>query len=777
MKNLLFTVLVIILLSSALLSAQGVITGTILDNRTQEALPGVNILVLDTERGAATDLDGTYTISDVPFGTHRVEISFIGYETKIISDVVVTSAKAADVSTGLSEQVFEGDAIVVTGGYFVEEKRTQPSVLGLSREEIRRFPGGFEDVVRTVSTLPGVAVNTDGGRNDLIVRGGGPSENLYIVNNIEVPNINHFGSQGSSSGSLSFVNLDFVDDVTFSTGGFNARYGDKMSSVLQLEMNEGRSDQLGAKALVSATQFGFNGEGPLGDDANFIFSARKSYLDLIFKAAGLPFIPVYTDFNLLSTWKPSDKDRIVFIGLAAVDRVERDQSSEQNRVTNAGIMSNAQDQIITGVDYRRLLDHGYLDATVNYNRNDFRFRQANENLQEYFRSDALEEELGVKLQHFWALNKQIGISSGVSSKLLTNNSTTTFADSIYDRNGRKISIDQFGIPARQQNASDAVKSAAFVETDWLISDSWKANLGIRYDNYSFLNDPGYLAPRAAVTWSPSVLMDIKFSAGTYYQSPSYVWTLNEANKNLKALRNDMAVIGINYLLRDDTRLSFETYYKNYSNLPTGTLPGVTDHIVITNTGTGYGGRDDDFQSFGYFPMVSQGKGNAYGFELMLQKRFSDVPCYGQFSLSYSKSDLTAGNGKTYPNQYDQRFILNLSGGYILNRDWEFSAKFRYFTGVPYTPVYRPAENPIQPGTIQNIPQEYLAGRLEAGHHLDVRVDRYFLFNSWTLIAFVDIQNIYNYKIPLRPTYDFWTDEINGSSSLGILPSIGISAEF
>ena len=131
---------------------------------------------------------------------------------------MVSNNKPATINIKLAEQILETDQIVVTAGYFVEETMTQPSTIGLNREEIRRFPGGFEDVVRTISTLPGVAVNYTGGRNDILVRGGGPSENLYVINNIDVPNINHFGTQGTGSGSLSFINLDFVDNVSFSTG-------------------------------------------------------------------------------------------------------------------------------------------------------------------------------------------------------------------------------------------------------------------------------------------------------------------------------------------------------------------------------------------------------------------------------------------------------------------------------------------------------------------------------------------------------------------------------
>jgi hypothetical protein len=239
----------------------------------------------------------------------------------------------------------------------------------------------------------------------------------------------------------------------------------------------------------------------------------------------------------------------------------------------------------------------------------------------------------------------------------------------------------------------------------------------------------------------------------------------------------MSILSWEYFFRRDTRLSVETYYKNYSDLPTGTIPGVNDYIVITNTATGYGGREDDFQSFGLFNLTSKAKGISYGAEILLEKKFSEIPFYGKLSLTLGKSEFTAGNGRKYPGQYDQRFILNLSGGYILSDKWQFNGKFRYFTGVPYTPVYIPNQNPINPGQIQNLPQEYLSDRLAAGHHLDLRVDRFFNFANWTLIVYADIQNVYNYKIPLRPNYDFWKKKIDDESSIGLLPSIGISAEF
>lgn len=772
------TFIVLSLLSAALWAQEkGSITGMVIDAQTKEPLVGVNVVLIGTERGGSTNDEGKFRIEELPGGAYQAEFSYLGYLSEIKTDIIVTNTRPAYLSVQLKPQPVQGEAVLVTAGYFVEEKETQPSVIGFSREEIRRFPGGFEDVVRTVSTLPGVAINTSGGRNDLLVRGGGPAENLYVVNNIEVPNINHFSTQGSSSGSLSFVNLDFVESVTFSSGGFAARYGDKMSSVLSLDMSRGRDDRPGGKFLISATQFGANIEGPLEERGNYILSARKSYLDFIFKAAGLPFVPVYTDFNLLANYDLSPRDQLFLLGLVALDRVDRDQSTEENRVTNAGIMDNTQDIWIGGINYRRLFNHGYLDATLNFNFYQYRFSQVDEFESEYFNSRADERETGLKLQHYWSISPGLGLLSGVSVKTLLNKNTTVFADTIYDSNGNRTPASALGLENSYAADARAQKYAAFAELEWDPHPKWEFNAGVRADYFSFINRAAYLAPRLAAKFKFAGRHSVKASGGIYYQSPSYVWTVNPVNRDLKALRNDMLILGWDYLARNDVRLALEGYYKRYRDLPTGAIPGVNDYIVMSNTGGGYGGREDDFQSFGYFPLTSGARGEAYGMELLLQKKFSEIPCYGQLSLSYGKSELTAGNGKVYPNQFDQRFIFNLSGGYKFNRSWEISGKFRYFTGIPYTPVYRPSENPLNPGLIQNLPEEYLTARLNPGHHLDVRVDRYFYFRSLTMTLYLDIQNIYNYKVPVRPSYDFWEDEVNTSNSIGILPSIGFSLEF
>ncbi|MDZ7345656.1 MAG: TonB-dependent receptor [candidate division KSB1 bacterium] len=671
----------------------GSLNGTVTDAKTGEPLVGVNVVVMDTPYGASTDAEGRFFIQRIPVGTYRLRFDYIGYESVIKTDIVVKSSRNEAVNASLTPTVIEGSEVVVTAGYFVESTKAQPSVIALSREEIRRYPGGFEDVVRTVSTLPGVAVNNAGGRNDLLVRGGGPSENLYVINGIEVPNINHFGTQGAGSGSLSFVNLDFVQDVSFSTGGFGARYGDKMSSVLSLEMIENHATSFDPKLTISATQYGADFRQPLGNRGGVIFSARRSYLDLIFKAAGLAFVPVYTDFNLIGHYDLTPKDKLFLLSLSAINDVDRDLSTFQNRVENAGILGNAQYQAVAGMTYRRLLNAGYLDAVVSTNLYKFGFRQADPELFEFFRSDAREREVNVKLERYWVASKTLGLRSGVSAKTSIFKNEVSFADVIYDRNGNSLPIAALGLPQRFSQDQTAFKTAAYAEADWLLHPKWELNLGARADRYGYLEQKLYAAPRLAVNYKLNPQHSFKLSGGVYYQPPSYVWLTNSANRSLKALRNTMGVLGWNYLAQEDLRLSVETYYKSYRDLPTGTVPGVSDYIVITNTGTDYGGSRENFQSFGYFDMVSKGKGRSYGVELLVQKKFSNTPFYGLWGVTLNKTELTAGNGLTYPGQYDQRFIMNLSGGYKPNRNWEFSAKFRYYTGVPYTPVYVKGANP------------------------------------------------------------------------------------
>ena len=199
----------------------GTITGNVRDLDSKQPIAGANVILLGTKQGATTDLEGNFKITGVPVNVYRVKASIIGYASVTKTDIEVMMSKPAYVDFDLNEEPIQLNDITVKSEYFTKTPSEPISTTSFGYEEIRRSPGGFEDVVRALSVLPGVA-QADAGRNDLIVRGGAPSENLYIVDGMEIPNINHFGTQGAAGGPLSYINLDFVKETSFSSGGFSA---------------------------------------------------------------------------------------------------------------------------------------------------------------------------------------------------------------------------------------------------------------------------------------------------------------------------------------------------------------------------------------------------------------------------------------------------------------------------------------------------------------------------------------------------------------------------
>jgi hypothetical protein len=206
----------------------GIIKGRLFDAETKHPLIGANIVILNSTLGAASDLNGYFMIQDVPVGSYVLQFSYIGYNPLIKPDIIIRSQRTTYLEVELSISSIESDEVLVTADYFSEKKDQPLSVTSFSREEIRRAPGSAGDVSRIIQTLPSIA-KIDDQSNNLVVRGGNPIENTFYIDNIEIPNINHFPAQGASGGPIGILNVDFIDQVIFYTGGFSATYGNKLS--------------------------------------------------------------------------------------------------------------------------------------------------------------------------------------------------------------------------------------------------------------------------------------------------------------------------------------------------------------------------------------------------------------------------------------------------------------------------------------------------------------------------------------------------------------------
>ncbi|MBN1638165.1 MAG: TonB-dependent receptor [Ignavibacteriales bacterium] len=758
-KKVLKFLFLFIIAFQANIAQRGNITGKVVDRVSKEPLIGVNVIVIGTDFGAATDIQGYFEIRNIPIGTYQVRASFIGYEPGIRTDVVVNSAMSAMIDFDLLQSAVELDYVVVEADYFDINTTEVISVTSFGYEEIRRSPGGFEDVIRALSILPGIS-QVSAGRNDLIVRGGAPSENLFIVDGFVVPNINHFGTQGATGGPLSFINLDFVSNTTFSTGGFSSIYGDKLSSVLELSLREGRKDKLGGKATISATQFGLNLEGPISDNQRFFFSARRSYLDFIFDAAGFNFVPEYWDVIAKYNYNFNTTNKLSFLFISAFDRVKFNNNSKEDIEDNSRILGTNQNQYLAGLSYQHLIKDGFYTISLSRNFVDYDSFQKDTLFNPIFTNKSREQENELKFDLVYKLDRTSELNLGASGKYIKFNAdvffppyTTTF--------GETLEVNELS------SAKKYYKASVYSQySKMCCNDNIRFNFGLRLDYFNAIEEKIYFSPRFSTAYYLTDLTTLNFAIGIYHQFPSYIWLqANEANKNLKAIRVNQYIVGIDQRLRKDVRAKLEFYYKDYHNYPTSVL---RPYIVLANTGAGYTGTNDNFATFGLEQLVSSGIGYSNGIEFSVQKKSSDIPHYALFSLTYNVSKFTGLDEIERYSLYDQRWIVNLVFGYVFDKNWETSFKFRLATGNPYTPFNNDGTQSVE---------KYNTERFDALHSLDVRVDKRWDFNGWSLITYLDIQNIYNNKYSNNLRWDREKQIAENESSIGILPSIGVSLMF
>jgi len=734
----------------------GMITGHVVDVATQEPLIGANIQVVGTSLGAISRIDGTFTIELVPVGTYALQATILGYKPVIESDLVVNAVKPLEVKFALHQTVLEGGSVTVRPNYFEAISDKLLSVNTQSYAEIRRLPGGLEDVVRAISILPGVA-QVQNGRNDLIVRGGAPSENLYVVDGIEVPNINHFGTQGATGGPLSFINLDYVASATFASGGFGVRYGDRLSSVTNLELREGREDHWGGKATISASQFGLNLEGPLNTRGTLALSARRSYLDFLFKAAGFAFVPEYWDFLIKSEYHLGGNDHLNLVGLSAIDDVKLFNDTPEKRYDNSRVLTSDQYQAVTGITWKHLFYNGFSTLTLSNNRYRYSTAQSDTSLKAVFANESLERETLLTANVIYRPRRFTELTLGLQGRMVLFNS--------------EILLPQYRTSFGETiDITSALDTTAYKAAGWLQASqdlgSFNFTLGGRFDYFNLIAKGFSASPRLTLQYKLNNLTQISASAGRYHQSPAYIWiAANPFNRNLKPIRADQYILGLQHLLRDDIKLSVEGYYKQYGDYPASTL---RPYLVMANTGAGFGGADEDYSSFGLDPLISRGSGYARGIELFLQKRLSQAPYYGLISITYNESRFKGLDGVLRPSSFDQRWIVNFGGGYIIDSKWEVSGKFRLATGRPYTPF-----NAAQTRSADL----YNSARIDINHSLDLRVDRRWSLGGAELITYVDVQNIYNRPYRDVPRWNAFKQEYDDRASIGILPSIGISLEY
>lgn len=747
----------------------GTVSGTVRDRKTQEALPGVSVTLEGTELGTATDAEGRFRLTGVPTGSYNLRATFVGYDALLRANLSVTSGNANIVNLELSAGAQALGEVTVTArrAIRVATAETPLSVQQLNAEEIKSNPGGNFDISRVIQSLPGVGITaaTGGFRNDIIIRGGAPNENVYYLDGIEVPVINHFQTQGSAGGPVGILNVSFIEDVTLSTSAFNARYDNALSSVLQFRQRDGNPDRIQGNLRTSATEVAGTLEGPLAKNTTFLASVRRSYLQLLFKAIDLPIRPSYWDAQYKITTRLSPKTTVTALGIAALDkfRVEppKDSSPEKDFILRSTPTSEPWNYTV-GFSLRHLVPQGFLNValsrTEQYNKVD-QFEGGNVNAgdetKRVLRTRSTEAENKLRLD----VNKSSGrwlYSYGAVGQIIQ-------YDNNFQQRLRRETVDpatgavlQPGLTVRFNSAIAFGRFGAFgqVSRTLLPADRLTLSLGVRTDGNTFTDDGRHLlrtlSPRVAASLVLTPTLNLNASVGRYYKlPPSTLLGFREAtgqlvNRGNRYIGTTHYVAGLELLPRPATRITLEGFWKQYDHYPVSARDGIS----LANLG-------GDFNALGNETVTSTGRGRAYGAELFFQQKLTKK-LFAVFSYTLFKSEFTGQDGGYKPSAWDSRHLVSGLLGRKFSKGWEMGLKYRLAGGAPYTPYDLDASrrNYLTTGVGDFDYGQLNTLRLNTFQQLDFRLDKKFNRRRTTFDLYLDVQNALVAKNPAVPNYTF-----------------------
>ncbi|WP_337042616.1 TonB-dependent receptor [Emticicia sp. 17c] len=806
-----FVFLLLLITSTGFGQNTGNIYGKVVDKNTQEALIGATISVEQSTQGTTTDLEGNFRLT-LPVGTYNLKVTFVGYQTLIKYNINLTSGNAQSVNFELQAETASLSEVTVKNkrekSAIASDVITPLSVQSLTVEEIRSNPGGNFDVSKVIQALPGVAgtTGTGGFRNDIVLRGGGPNENIYYLDGIEIPVLNHFSTQGSAGGPAGIINTAFVEDIKLSTSAFNAQYDNSLSGVFEINQKVGNSERLQSNVRLSATELAATFDGKISDKTNFLLSGRRSYLQFLFKLIDLPIRPNYWDFQTKITHKLGNKTTLNLIGLGAIDdfkfALPKDPTPENIYIFRNTSLIN-QWNYTAGASIKHLIDKGFINIALSRNHLNNSLERYEDNNNPSPQSQNLfsqSKEIENKLRAYLK-KSQNGFTYSFGGVIQYVNYQNNFFQKIRNEvRDEKNNIIQPEIAYRFATDLSFWKYGAFAQAGKTFANQVSVSAGIRTDMNSFTNEGGNplktLSPRISVSVPFNDKVRLNAAWGSYYKIPIYTVLGfkdaqgNYANRNNKYINTIHYALGLEYLPKPDLRFTIEGFYKDYHNYPVTAL----NNISLANLG-------GDFGAIGNEAVRSVGKGNTYGIEFFAQQKLVKRN-FLTLSYTFVRSKFSGQNTVLLPSAWDYRHLVSLIYGLKLNKQWELGVKYRFAGGSPYTP-YDLASSQQNYLTLGQGILDYTrlnSVRLKAFNQIDVRIDKKWNYPRWTLDLFMDVQNVLAFKNESVPYFTFQrkadnsdfesTDgqpvKANGSNAIPVIldnlsgrptPSIGFIIEF
>ncbi len=725
------------------LMAQGfTVWGRVVDKLSRQPVPYANVsLYGNPGQGASTDSLGQFRIEHVAPGIYQLSVSCIGYKN-LLSPEYIVSAKLPPVELELEEDASQlAEVTVQAAAPFrrIKESPVSLQIIGLS--EIEKSPGGNRDISRIVRSYPGVSFSPIGYRNDLIVRGGSPSENRFYMDGIEIPNINHFATQGASGGPVSILNADLIREVQFYTGAFPADKGGALSSVMDIRLRDGNPDDQTFKATLGASEVSLSGAGHFGERTTYLFSVRQSYLQLLFKMLGLPFLPNYIDGQFKIKTRLTATDELIFLGLTGIDnmKLNTDEEGEDAEYMLSYLPRIKQQTFTLGAAYKHYAGRHVQTVSLGYNY------LANQNLKYTNNDDSSPDNLTLDLSsHEQKATLRAENRTHGERWTLTEGVETWYAR-YDDRTFQRIFAGGTQQAWQQQTDLGIVGWGAFASARYRTPDErWTATLGLRLDgcdySRSMMRFWQNLSPNLSVSWRVRPAVAINAAVGLYHQLPAYTGlgykdaTGELANKSLKYMRVANANLGTEWNVTPRVVLALEGFYKYYTRVPLS----VADGIPLSCKGNDYGTVGNEL-------LLPTASGRAYGVEASMRwqipGKFTSVASVTCFRSEYRNDD----RSPYIASAWDNRFIANVSGTYDFPRNWSVGAKLSAIGGSPYTPYDEDKSSLVEAWDVQGRPyydySRYNTCRLDAFAQLDVRVDKNYYFRGWRLGIYLDLQNV------------------------------------
>ena len=758
-----FTVLGLLLAHVA--TAQVVIQGKVVDVMSRKPLVGAKVQLDKQEVFVQTTADGSFAINNIDPGYHTVTATLDGYESETSSELLFTYDKSPFITLEM-QSLASGVGEVTIRKTSIQKREAESPVSSqkLSIREIERNPGGNRDISKIIQSLPGV-ISVPGFRNDVVIRGGSPSENKFYLDGIEIPIINHFQTQGSTGGPVGLLNVNFIKEVNFYTGAFPVNYANGLSSVLDFRQMDGNANKAKYRFTLGSSDVGFTADGPIGKKTTYIFSARQSYLQGLFSLLGLPFLPNFIDYQAKVKVKLNEKDDISFLMVGAVDFFRLNLKVNDNITDSIQLKSNK--YILGYLPVYRQWNYTFGTVYTHYgaqsktqyflsrnmlNNTSYKYRNNDESSEDnrIFNYKSIEEENKLRIEKSRTLRKW-KLLAGTGLEYVQFGVDNKAKILIPGAPGTAGTIQDIAFSTQL----DLAKYSGFVRAYRNVMGNGTLSFAGRLDGNTYNKHMQNVLnqPTASVSASlPTPVNGLFFNAnvGQFTQLPSYTilgyrnaaGALDNQDR-VKYIRNRMVAAGLQYNKVKDTRITLEGFYKQYANYPLA----LNDSISLGNLGT-------DFAVVGNEPVSSVCDGRAYGMEFLLQKR-SRSGLYGILAYTLSWSEFSDKNGNAVKSAWDSRHTLSLVGGVKLKRNWEMGAKFRLATGRPYTPydVQRSLvkSNWDVKGVAVNDYNRLNTERLGTFSQLDVRVDKVWYFKKSSLNLYMDIQNFLNKEYLGAPT--------------------------